>query len=508
MRGRKPLAKVARISAPIAGWNAKSPLSEMEPTEAIRLDNWIADQEGVSLRNGFTSWCTGLGNPVESLMEFAPASGGNELWAAADGNIYDVTAGGTVGTAVVTGQSNDRLYHTMFSTGSGQPYLIAANGQDDYLAYDGSTWTTPTITGATSSSLIYPMAHVSRLFFIEDGTLSFWYGATAAIAGAFVEFDLSPLCKLGGELVSMATWSRDGGAGPDDYAVFITSKGELLIYQGTDPGDSNAWGKVGTFKVGEPIGRKCFLNAGSDLGVLTSEGILPLSQMIGLTQGTSARISATDKISTAFRDAYQGGATNFGWQMLEHSKTRLLFVNVPLIERATTRQYVMNTQNGAWSRFTGMDGGCMSLLGDDLFVGGVDGTVYKYDLDKWDDDGEAITAVYQSAYIDGGRAENKRFTMARPLFQGPPGFNPKVQVKTNYDITPPTTQTVAASDLGSVWDVSEWDDADWGLDTIALSRWQTVKGIGSTVSVAFTLTSNSPLMFNEIDLMYEIGGYL
>jgi hypothetical protein len=38
----------------------------------------------------------------------------------------------------------------------------------------------------------------------------------ASIAGTAAKLTIAPFCKLGGYLVDIGSWSRDGGSGPDD----------------------------------------------------------------------------------------------------------------------------------------------------------------------------------------------------------------------------------------------------------------------------------------------------
>jgi hypothetical protein len=45
----------------------------------------------------------------------------------------------------------------------------------------------------------------------------------------------------------MLNWTNDAGDGVDDYAAFVFSTGEVLVYQGDDPGSVNAWSLIGRF---------------------------------------------------------------------------------------------------------------------------------------------------------------------------------------------------------------------------------------------------------------------
>lgn len=502
---RPPSAGVVTLPAPIGGWNARDAISAMAPADAITLDNFIPDTGGVRLREGYASHATGLGGPVHSLMEYNGPSGTLKLFGATSDTIWDCTSAGAASSAV-TGLTNGKWQHCMFAT-SGGNFLVCANGADDVRNYDGSSWTSPSISNVTSATLIGVTAHVSRLWFVQEDTLDAWYLGTSAISGAATKLPLGPFCKLGGYLLAIASWTRDGGAGMDDVAVFITSKGEAVVYSGTDPSSASTWTKVGTFRIPEPIGRRCVVQTGADLALITSQGVLPLSAILPLSQGGAAKVAATDKISGAVKTAYAGAGTAFGWQLIEYPKGQLLILNVPQTEGVTTHQYVMNTQIGAWCRFKNMAASSWSLLGDALYFGGHNGTVYKYG-GLYTDAGSEIDAVSIGAYSNLGSPMTKLFTMARPMMYGPDGYVPLVAVRTDYDLGTINYAATSLATTGSFWDEAEWDVASWAASLTISNHWQVVTGSGSVVSVALAISVGDAMRFNSVDLMYDAGGEL
>jgi hypothetical protein len=363
------------LPPPIGGWNRRDTLPLMSPKDALLLDNWIPDTTSVHLRSGYSVHATinATATAVETLIQYAPANtANNKLFAAIPSAIYDVTAAVTASStaAVVTGLTNGRWQHTQMTNTAGS-FLALVNGADQPRKYDGTTWSTCSVSasGLTRTNLVSVHNHMNRLWFLEENKDYVWYLPTSAIEGTLTQF-LLPFRK-GGKLLAMGSWTRDGGTGPDDYAVFLTSTGECAIYAGTDPSSSTTSALVGIYALPEPIGRRCLVNAGADLGILTSQGLVPLSRILGMTSGADKRVSFTDKISGQFGDQYQTSGTAFGWQCLEYPKQSLLIINVPLSERGTQHQYVMNESTGAWCRFTGMNAGCWAILGNDaLFFGG------------------------------------------------------------------------------------------------------------------------------------------
>lgn len=505
--GRKPLRQTARVVTlppPVGGWNARDPLPQMKPEDAVQLDNIIPGSGQATLRKGKTLLRNiGVASAVETLMEYAPPTGANKLFAAIPTAIYDVTS---AATAAVTGLSNGRWQHTMFATSAGN-YLVICNGIDDVRNYDGASWSLPGITGVASSSLVNVTPHIGRLWFCQNNTLDAWYLPTASISGAATKFALGSYCRLGGYLLAIGSWSRDGGAGPDDMIAFITSKGEVVVYSGTDPASSSTWTQVGVYKIAEPIGRRCILRAGGDLGILTAVGLVPMSQVLDAAQSAQFKTAITDKVSGAFTEAFRLYGSAFGWQVIEYPREKLLVINVPVAERTTQHQYVMSTDTGAWCKFTALNGGCWTLFNNSLYFGSNDGKVYLYGP-NYDDAGLTISATIRQAFSDFGTPQNKRFVSVRPLFRGPEGYTPGVEMKVNYDTSVITALASTVATTGSEWDVAPWDTSDWDSLPVPVLAWQSVTGIGITGAPALLLTVDSLFQLHSIDVMFEVGGPL
>ena len=63
------------LIAPITGWNTRDALDGMMASDAVLLDNWFPDTAGVTVRNGYVSYATGVGSgPVKTLAEFNAGS--------------------------------------------------------------------------------------------------------------------------------------------------------------------------------------------------------------------------------------------------------------------------------------------------------------------------------------------------------------------------------------------------------------------------------------------------
>jgi hypothetical protein len=96
----------------------------------------------------------------------------------------------------------------------------------------------------------------------------------------------------------MATWTIDNVSGMDDYAAFITSEGEVAIYQGYDPAQISTWSLIGIFNIGRPIGTRCIARHESDVLCITADGITPLSKALLTDREQSARRSSPTRSRT------------------------------------------------------------------------------------------------------------------------------------------------------------------------------------------------------------------
>jgi hypothetical protein len=166
----------------------------------------------------------------------------------------------------------------------------------------------------------------------------------------------------------------------------------------------------------------------------------------------------------------------------------------------------MNTQNGNWCTFEGIDAFCWSLKGDGLYFG-TNGGVYKYG-GVTSDDGEAIIGTSVSAFSNFGMPNVKRVTMARPFVTCADGYLPSIAIRKDYDTGPVTYTASESESSGSAWDEGEWDVAEWGIGVTNSARWQTVTGLGTYLSFALTVATQERFQFNSVDLMVEPGGYL
>ena len=123
--------------------------------------------------------------------------------------------------------------------------------------------------------------------------------------------------------------------------VFVTSEGEMLIYQGSDPSSSSAWSLVGIWYMGSPMGPKALMKFGADLLMVSKEGLTSLSQGRFYADLSANKSTLTDKIQWAISQATSAYASNWGWQIQPYPLQNMLLLNIPA-GTGQQQQYVMN----------------------------------------------------------------------------------------------------------------------------------------------------------------------
>jgi len=581
-------ATTTSMASPIGGWNNRDSLAEMPPLDAVQMVNFFPTPTDVQLRKGWIKTSTGISGQVYTTINY-PTSTGYKLFAFASDKIYDAT--NSTATVVFTGLTNAKWQFVNMST-SGGDFIIACNGVDPVLIYDGSIWafmaTTSTaqtissitrggtgnltatlttasphglvtgnrvsISGATpsqfngtyaitvtgASTFTYTMASApsgnasvvgtytvngitgvnsntfvnvnlfkNRLYFCQNNSLSFWYLDVTAISGAATSFALGAFYRNGGYLQAMGTWTLDAGYGVDDFAVFVSSLGEVIVYQGTNPSDPTAWAMKGLWQMGQTFSRRCFFKWGGDLLLLTQDGLVPLTSALQ-SDRLDPRINLTDKIYYAVSLACSQYYDNFGWQINYLAEANMLIFNIPTNDGI--EQYVMNTINKSWARFTNISANCFVVAGNEKMYFGGNGFVGQF-FTGYSDNNTNITGTCQQAYnYFGTQGQLKRFTLVRPIFQTDRGM-PTVLcgISTDFDTVPLVNQIAfnPATIKTGVWDTAKWDQNTWGGGAVITKYWQGVTGLGFSASVNLNIASqNIDFHWASTDYVMENGGVL
>jgi hypothetical protein len=524
--------------------------------------------------------------PINTLMNYTEV-GTYKLFGAAGTNIWETKT--NPATVAFTGISSDKLQSVNITNQAGK-FLIACNGVDPTMIYDGTRWfyvaTTSTaqtistitrggtgnltatvttasphglvdknrvtisgatesnyngtyvidvtgastftytmatapaanasvvgsytvigITGVDSSTFINVNLFKNRLYFTQKDTLNCWYLDVDAISGPASPLYFGGIARNSGYLQAMGTWTLDAGQGADDYAVFVTSMGEVIVYNGTDPDNADTWALKGVWQLGQTFSRRCFFKWSGDLLLLTQDGLVPLASALQSSR-LDPRVNLTDKIYFAVSQAATLYYAQFGWQINYFASENMLILNIPIPNGI--EQYVMHTITKSWARFVNIQGYCWEVSGDADMHFGSDGFVGIF-YDTLADDEANITATAQQAYsYFDSPGQLKRFTMVRPILQSTGGV-PSVLCGISVDFD--TQSQLGAVSFNpntlteGIWDSSKWDNSIWAGGLITTKVWQGVTGIGYTGSVNLNAASRGiELHWASTDYVMENGG--
>lgn len=554
---RQRVSVAGTIPAPVKGWMALDSLAQMPPDSAVKLVNWFPTPTDIVLRRGSQMWATGIGGPVTTLMVWnGPTS--QKMFAVGGGKIWDVTEQsfeqetiwdvfpGALQPATTWDYPvpepeptlwDDALLDNKTDTGvaslddwwqwinfanSGGHWLVAVNGAQERRLYNGTSWTTdPAITGVDSAKLINVFEHKRRIWFVERDSTRAWYLDTDAIGGEAKQLDLGPLMTAGGHLVAGGSWTIDGGVGPDDYAFFLSSEGQLIVYQGINPNDAASWAIKGSFQIGRPLGLRCLTKVGADVAITCEDGVISLAKSLALDRSSAQQAAITKNIQAAFNDAVRSSGHLRGWQLLPYPVGTMAIVNVPTAANTESVQYTMNTITGAWCQFRGMNAACWVLMDGKAYFGTWDGQVGLSDSGVADVGAESLSADVVTAfnYLN-PKAQQKQIKMLRPVIQGDTTVSPAVDVSTDYAIREPQGVLSPVLPTGPRWDFAIWDQAIWQEEVPQVRlEWTTVFGLGYTFAATMNVTVTPPFGRNDLlegidvrvvsfDTIYEPGALM
>ena len=524
-RAQKRVSRTDTTPAPVGGLNVRDSISAMPPTDAIVLRNFFPTPYGCLVRKGYTEHATELPGPVETLMSYNSRSGTNVLLAACDGEIYDVSAAGdySAATPKYTGKTNDRWQWVNFSN-SGGSHLIAFNGADDGIWFNGTTYddliagdgvATGTYSGVDPADVISCCVHQRRVWLVPVGSTTCYYLPVDAIFGTVVAFDFGPLMSRGGFVVSQYTWTIDSGTGSDDLLVTLTSEGQVIVFKGTNPASAATWALVGIYDQGKPVGNRCGIKYAGDLAYMNSFGLSSLTQSLVSTKVENTPDTAyTDKIQFLVSDLISVYGSLFGWQILVYPTANMLILNVPL-SATSSIQMAMNTITRAWGQFENLNALCWELHYEAPFFGTADGIVYRFWEGNRDAADSAGNGGIKVAY-EGQTAFNyfkspgalKHFKMSRATFIGNGSPGAYFAVNTDFDFGTVLGSALSPSSASGIWNVSQWNQGLWAGSDTTFKPWGSVEGLGYAGSLRVKGEATGEALWTTTDWVYEPGGVI
>src|SRR4029078_1721392 len=170
------------------------------------------------------------------------------------------------------------------------------------------------------------MSNMNRLWFADSVNLAVYYLPVQQKSGTLFMVPLNAMCKRGGTIRGLYTWSIDGGSGLDDALAIFSSNGEVAIYQGVDP--ASDFKLVGILRFDAPMSKDSIINFGGDLYILTSTGLVPMTTLI---RAETENLGKSDlNVMKEFEDISQVHRDDFGWQAMLNQHTNHAICNMPI----------------------------------------------------------------------------------------------------------------------------------------------------------------------------------
>ena len=484
--------KSVSVPAPVGGLNSRDSVDNMPPLDAIKMTNMFPTVGKVTLRDGYSSFCTGVGSgDVETLAEHNAGDNRQLLAVGSNGTLYQINTGSAVSKK--TGLSNGR-----FQTAAFNGYTLFVNGTDTPFSWSGSAVANLSITlsdSTSADSLKGVHVHKNRVYYFRGDEQKFYYSASVdTFQGNFTLFNLGLVDNVGGNLIQIKTLTIDGGEGTDDLIAFIMDSGVVLVYSGGNPGSGFALN--GSFRIAEPVNEiRGAAKFGGDVAVITTEGVVALSKVFRYdTIGTKAN-ALSEKIRGDIITQVAETKTTTGWQIFIDPKGDKIFINHPTGNATDLyNQFVFNPIINAWCVFENIPARVWGSYNGDVFFGGASGIVYKITGNA--DGSDAIEGDIATAFnYFGDRGSMKRFTSVAPMLEGLVsnisfsfGVAVDHEAVTLLDLTPTQFTTELAS-----WDVAAWDDEHWAdaLGSAITQRRKATNRMGRSISLRLKISSST-----------------
>lgn len=551
-------SELVTFPAPVGGLNERDALASMDPTQAVVMENWFPTSSGVMVRRGWFRWYDSIPGVVETIIKYNTSGGQEFIFAAANNSFINVTNGGVydVVDVVKSGFLNNRWQYTQFANQFGE-FTIAVNGADTPQVYNGTAWVNAAITFAPADLAAYPamtpekFINVTqmhrRLWFVERDSPRVWYLPVDQYQGEAQLFDCGEVFPLGGYCQICLPWSVDTGAGMDDQSIFISSKGNIAVFNGFDPDSADGFTLVGVYTVGSTIGRRCACPYGSDVLLLAENGVMALTSVLGQSKLLQQR-PITDIIQHRVSQLVTQFSTEFGWDLYTNARYNQLYLNIP--DPAGSYQYLMNTVLQAWCIVKGFSAICWEnfyeepVFGADTYVGRAwsgnvddpifteipeprkrilstseirilkDGSIRIINEEEGFNlhIGTSIQTKCLQAFNTFGNATQKCWSMARPVLLADSQMSVSIAFNVDYDIAEETSPLPPFTGVRGVplWDDpgTLWDMAEWAGGSTIQKKWYGLNDIGFTGAIFLRTASAGDVMWVSTDFQLHRGGTL
>ena len=363
----------------------------------------------------------------------------------------------------------------------------------------------------TSADMAFVWSYKNALYFAQKDSLSAWYLPVDQIGGTATELPLGAEFGQGGSLLVGQAWSLNasGQGGLSEQNVFVSSEGEAVVFQGPHPSVTNGWSKVGTYRIGTPMGRRAFIRSGGDLVFATTIGFVSLSTAVQVDLAALAPKAVSFAIEDAWNEAVsQRGRTD--WVCCLWPESQMVAIATPTGEMSPLF-LVSNARTGAWSPFTNWNALCMEVFEGSMYFGTPNGFVMQAMVGGTDMD-TPFTGTYMPLFSDAGKPTGMKIArIARSELISATEINERLSCRFDFDDTIPAPPDVAPVPVGNEWDNATWNESVWSAERakIVSKRRHSVAGNGYRLAPVLQVTSGAVVPLDvqivSLDVTYQTG---
>lgn len=471
-----PSNSVMFIPPPTGGINAKDPWYNMGGEYCISSTNIKPDYSYSPVRRGYLNLngptvCAYGTQTSATNFRYTDYDGtGRDLMTiyngGGTGQLYEVsTSGGYTLRGASSYLANMcQFKNIMFVSGGG---VVSKTFVPGTLA--NINWTDVAATANFSNTLASPWTYKGRLYFTQNSSSDIYYGAIDQVTAAVAlnKFPVGKEITTGGTPLFGGHTQLQDGLVDKDFWVLVTSTGEVLVYQGADPAASD-WQIVGKFKIAPAVHAGSFFYYGSNLHIITTQGIIAMSDILAGNKDGASYVSISRNIepelSASFASAF-GVAGYLDIARAAISATEnLLYVSAldhtgRYTGSAGTRIfYVMNLSTKAWGVYSGPinHGILCNPVSDNNSVRF--GTIAFTDMNLWVS-GQGNRDLYnnvtysniywkiRTAFLSDKKMFTKKFNKVKSIIEGTDYYD----VTSYVDFEPTTTSSGTFSQANTVF---------------------------------------------------------
>lgn len=541
LRGQQRVTKADVLPAPVGGIDVSKALAYGQIENCLYSYNLVAAEYGLRVRNGYREWALGLDNGsglgVHTIIPFGGDDSNltnDRLFAVTNEGIWDVTTEAAPPVFVLDftdpGNGNDITdeagygVYCNYTLQSGERILFYADQRNGLFRYTESTdtWARESfITGPVIADVNFVMVHKNQIWLIERDQSYAWYLPELSAGGAADQFFFGTKFIHGGYVAGLFSWTIDGGVGVDDYFVAVSRSGDVLVYQGNDPGSVDDWSATGQYFIGQiPKGGKFGSHSGGNLYLLSVQGLMSMNEIIQGVDGKNENADiASRKIAYYMRPFLKQYNQQDGWEVRLTPSIGTLIINAPPREDGVEIQWVKNETINSWGLWRGVPMFCIDEWKGGVYIGDDEGRVMI--MDNFVDNelitppvdminGQAIPFNILTTFNHfGSPATFKRGKYIRPQFLATSEPSQTCAFRYDYDLLEELNSTPAPVLGGSVWDGGEalWDMTEW--DNTIPEGYANVRGgwgMGRTIAIVMTGRSVADTTLISWDVMWDEGG--